>query len=116
MEGSTLLGWIGLGSAALAAGGLVRSRVQPTSDDPRSRAHMDVITAIWLSLSLTPVEKAFSVRGDLLSWSLMALRFALLVFVFNQLRRAWRDLERSPAAERPAVRQEHSPRVDDKRQ
>jgi hypothetical protein len=33
MEGSTILGWIGLGSAALATGALIRSRVQPTGDD-----------------------------------------------------------------------------------
>ena len=90
MEGSTILGWVGLGSAALAAGALVRSRVQPTGDDPRSRAFMDVITTIWLSISLTPVEKAFTVQGDPISWSLLALRLALLVFMFSQLRRAWR--------------------------
>ena len=90
MEGTTILGWMGLGSAALAAGSLVRSRVQPTGDDPRSHAFMEGITAVWLSISLTPVEKAFAVQGDLLSWSLIALRFALLVFMFSQLRRAWR--------------------------
>ena len=88
MEGSAILGWIGLGNAALAAGALVRSRVQPTGDDPRSRALMDVITALWLSISLTPVEKAFSVQGDLISWSLLALRLALLPFMVIQLRRA----------------------------
>lgn len=90
MEGSTILGWIGLGSAALAAGALIRSRVQPTGEDPRSRAPMDAITAIWLSISLTPVEKAFSVQGDLVSLSLLALRLVLLVFVFSQFRRLWR--------------------------
>ena len=90
MEGSIVLGWIGLGSAALAASALVRSRVQPTSDDPKSRALMDAITAIWLSVSLTPVEKAFTVQGDLISWSLLVLRFALLAFVLSQFRRLWR--------------------------
>ena len=90
MEGSTILGWIGLGSATLAAGALVRSRVLPRGDDPRSHAFTEVITAIWLSISLTPVEKAFTVEGDLISWSLVALRLALVVFAFRQLLRAWR--------------------------
>ena len=48
------------------------------------------MTAIWLSLSLTPVEKAFTVQGDFVSWSLLVLRLALVVFVFSQLRRMWR--------------------------
>ena len=90
MESSTILGLIGLGSATLAAGALVRSRIQPTGEDERSRAFMDVITAIWLSVSLTPVEKAFTVQGDFASWSLLILRLALVVFAFSQLRRAWR--------------------------
>ena len=90
MEGSTILGWIGLGSAALAAGSLVRSRVQPTSENPRSHALTETIIAIWLSISLSPVEDAFSVKGDFVHWSLDALRLALLVFIIIQLRRASR--------------------------
>ena len=90
MEGSTILGWIGLASAALAAGALVRSRLQPSRDDPRSHALVETLTALWLSVSLTPVQKAFSEDGDLISWSLIALQVALLPFIFIQLRRAWR--------------------------
>lgn len=90
MEGSILLGWIGLGSAALAAGALVRSRLQPSGEDPQSHAVVQTLTALWLSISLTPVQKAFSEDGDLISWSLIALRLALLSFIFIQLRRAWR--------------------------
>ena len=90
MEGSTILGWIGLGSATLAAGALVRSRLQPSGEDPRSRALVETLTALWLSVSLTPVQKAFSEDGDLIAWSLIALQVALLPFIFIQLRRAWR--------------------------
>ena len=90
MEGSTILGWIGLGSAALAAGALVRSRLQPSGEDPRSNAFVHTLTAIWLSISLTPVQKAFTEDGDLISWILIALRLALLPFIFIQLRRAAR--------------------------
>lgn len=90
MEGSILLGWIGLGSAALAAGALVRSRLQPRDEDPQAHALEQMLTALWLSISLTPVQKAFSEDGDLISWSLIALRLALLSFIFIQLRRAWR--------------------------
>jgi hypothetical protein len=90
MEGSTTLGWIGLGSATLAAASLIRSRVKPTDADPRTHAFTEALTAIWLSLSLTPVEKAFTVEGDPISWILIALRLALVVFMFSQLRRAWR--------------------------
>ena len=90
MEGSTILGWIGLGSAVSATGALVRSRLQPTRENPRSHAVVEALTAIWLSVSLTPVEDAFTVDGDPFSWSLLALRLALLVFVIIQLRRASR--------------------------
>jgi hypothetical protein len=51
---------------------------------------MEALTAMWLSISLTPVEKAFTVQGDVLSWCLLTLRFALLVFMFSQLRQVWR--------------------------
>ena len=91
MEGSTILGWIGLGSAALAAGALVRSRLQPSDEDPPAHALEQMLTAVWLSISLTPVQKAFSEDGDLISWSLIALRLALLPFMFIQLRRAGRE-------------------------
>ena len=89
MEGSTILGWIGLGSAVLAAGSLVRSRVQPTRD-PQSHALPEILTAIWLSISLGAVQKAFSIERDAIHWSLDALQIALLVFIIMQLRREWR--------------------------
>ena len=91
MEGSTILGWIGLGSAALAAGALVRSRLEPSGEDPRTHAFEETLTAIWLSISLTPVQKAFGEDGDLISWSLLVLRLALLPFMIIQLYRAGRQ-------------------------
>ncbi len=89
MDGSTILGWLGMGSAALAVGSLVRSRFQPTGEDPRSQLPTEIITVLWLSISLGPVQKAFSTRGDALHWSLDAVEIALLVFLVIQLRRVW---------------------------
>ena len=100
MEGSIILGWIGLGSAALAAASMLRSRVQPTEANPRSQGAMALVTTIWLSISLRPVQDAFSVRGDVLHWSLDALQLALLVYLIIQLRRAWRV---KPADSKTAV-------------
>ena len=90
MEGSTILGWMGLGSASLAVGSLVRSRVQPTAEDPRTQSFTELLTVLWLSISLGAVQKAFSVKGDAIGWSIEAIQIALLVVLVIQLRRAWR--------------------------
>ena len=90
MEGSVILGIMGLGSAVLAAGSLARSHLQPAGEDPRSKAVTEYLTATWLSISLSPVQRAFSDEGDAIHWIIDALQLAIMVFIIVRLPALWR--------------------------
>ena len=92
MEGSTILGWMASGFAALAAGTLIRAHFRPEADG--SHLLTEATTAIALVVTLGPLPRLLRLDNDVLKWSLAAIETALLLFAFVQLHR-FRRLKQS---------------------
>jgi hypothetical protein len=74
MEGSTILGWISLGGAAVAAGALLRAYFRPDHGDLRTQLLTEIAAALAVVATLGPLPRLFRiVRPQLVAHLMFAI-------------------------------------------
>jgi len=103
IEGSTVLGWVALASAALAAGTLVYTRFRSDFEDRQTRLATEITATLGLVVTLGPLPRLFQIESFALKWTFTAIDFVLLVFLIVQIRQLYKLGPRQPEKMPPVL-------------
>ena len=101
MEGSTVLGWVALASAVVAAATFLYARFRSDFEDRQTQLATEMAATLGLAVTLGPLPRLFHIESAVLKWTFTAIDFVLLVLLIVQLRQLYKLGPRRPEATPP---------------